>query len=304
MTERPARALVVGEVLVDIVHRADRTDEHPGGSPANVAIGLGRLGRPVDLLTWFGPDDRGRQITGHLHASGVDVVPGSGSAPRTSVAAATLDADGGARYDFDLTWQLPATPVPEPAPLVVHTGSIAAVLEPGGRRVRDLVDRVHTTSTVTYDPNIRPSLMPEVGRTAPIVDSMVARSDVVKVSQEDLEWLDAQPFGLARRWARTGPAVVIVTHAGEGATAFCRAGELSVSAPTVQVADTVGAGDSFMAGLIDGLWAAGLLGADRRGELHRIDLTTLQDVLERCARIAAITVSRPGADPPWRSEVD
>lgn len=303
MAERPARALVVGEVLVDVVHRADRTDEHPGGSPANVAIGLGRLGRPVDLLTWFGPDDRGRHIAEHLHASGVDVVPGSGNAPRTSVAAATLDADGGARYDFDLTWQLPATPDPDPAPLVVHTGSIAAVLDPGGRRVRDLVDHVRATSTVTYDPNIRPSLMPGVERTAPIVESMVAMSDVVKVSHEDLEWLDAQPLGLARRWARTGPALVVVTHADEGATAFSRAGELSVSAPAVRVADTVGAGDSFMAGLVDGLWAAGLLGAGRRGELRGVDLATLRDVLERCARIAAITVSRPGADPPWLAEV-
>src|SRR5690606_2834711 len=102
----------------------------------------------------------------------------------------------------------------------------------------------------------------------------------------------------------TGPALVVVTHGGEGATAFCRAGELSVSAPTVRVADTVGAGDSFMAGLVDGLWAAGMLGAGRRAELHRIDLTTVREVLERSARVAAITVSRPGADPPWLAEVD
>lgn len=304
MAESPARALVVGEALVDVVHRGDRTDEHPGGSPANVAVGLGRLGRPVDLLTWFGSDDRGRRIAEHLRTSGVDVVPGSESAPRTSTATATLDPDGGARYDFDLTWHLPPTPVPGPAPLVVHTGSIAAVLEPEGRRVRDLVDQVRAASTVTYDPNIRPSLMPGVERTAPIVESMVAMSDVVKVSQEDLDWLDAQPLGLARRWARTGPALVVVTHGGEGATAFCRAGELSVSAPTVRVADTVGAGDSFMAGLVDGLWAAGMLGAGRRAELHRIDLTTVREVLERSARVAAITVSRPGADPPWLAEVD
>ena len=129
---RDRRALVIGEALIDIVRSADgSTFEHPGGSPANVALGLGRLGRGVDLLTWIGRDDRSRMLSEHLAESGVAIVPGSDSASRTSVATASLGPDGAATYSFDLSWQVPNRWASPPAPpLVVHTGSIAAVLEP------------------------------------------------------------------------------------------------------------------------------------------------------------------------------
>lgn len=303
------RALVIGEALVDVVRRADGSvTEHPGGSPMNVAIGLARLGRGVDLLTWFGADERGASIAAHLAASRVAVVPGSDSADHTSVAAAVLDATGAAAYEFDLTWQVPEHwASPAAAPLVVHTGSIGAVLEPGGADVARILEAHRTSATLTYDPNVRPTLMPPPAQTAALVEHLVGLSDVVKVSDEDLAWLEpgTDPLDHARRWATLGPAAVVVTRGGEGAVVVTATDlEVEVVAPAVTVADTVGAGDSFMGGLIDGLWTAGLLGAEHRGALRAAGPEVWRAVLERCARIAAITVSRPGANPPTAAELD
>ncbi|MFS0699814.1 carbohydrate kinase [Cellulomonas sp. 179-A 4D5 NHS] len=302
------RALVVGEALVDIVRRTDGSvSEHPGGSPANVALGLARLGRTAELLTWLGDDPHGDLVRAHLEQDGVHVLRGDRVAPATSTAAATLDTEGGATYDFELEWDLPATwDSSDGAPVVVHTGSIAAVLPPGGEAVARLLAEHRATSTVTYDPNLRPALMAAPAVTLPLVEALVAQADVVKVSDEDLAWLmpGVAPAEIAEDWVRRGPAVVVVTHGGEGAFACTASGDrLAIAAESVEVADTVGAGDSFMSGLIDGLWSAGLLGADRREALRSIDAATLEQVLVRCVRIAAITVSRPGANPPTSAEL-
>lgn len=303
----PARALVVGEALVDVVLRpgAEPAD-HPGGSPANVAIGLGRLGRRVDLLTWLGDDAYGDLVRAHLTGSDVHVLAGNRAPDRTPVARAHVDAEGVATYEFDLTWDLPDRwdEDAEP-PLVVHTGSIATVIAPGGEAVAALLAARRATSTLTYDPNLRPALMGSPEATLPVVERLVALTDVVKVSDEDLAWLHpgVPPVEVARDWLRRGPALVVVTLGGEGALALTAGDEITITAPRVTVADTVGAGDSFMGGLIDGLWSAGLLGADAREALHAVDRDTVEQVLVRCARIAAITVSRPGANPPTTADL-
>lgn len=310
MTGGPqGRALVIGEALVDAVRRADGSrDEHPGGSPANVALGLTRLGRRVDLLTWLAPDAAGDLVRRHLEGAGVHVLRGDRTPGRTPVATAHLDGEGAATYEFDLEWDLPST-WDEDADdaLVVHTGSIGAVLTPGGPKVADLLESRRAASTLTYDPNLRPALMGDPADVLPVVERLVRAADVVKVSDEDLAWLQpgVAPAEIAETWSRSGPALVVVTHGGDGAFAVTSAGaRLSVAAPRVTVADTVGAGDSFMGGLIDGLWSAGLLGADRRAALHDVDGETVSTVLARCARIAAITVSRSGANPPTRADLD
>ncbi|WP_084039362.1 carbohydrate kinase [Demequina sp. NBRC 110053] len=300
-------ALIIGEALVDVVRRTDgSTDAHPGGSPANVAIGLGRLGRSVELLTWLGADAHGTQVREHVESSGVRLVAGSQTAAQTPVATATLDGSGAAAYDFDLTWEVPANAAPTPEPVVVHTGSIAAVLEPGSADVMRLLSDARSTSTITYDPNARPALMGDAASALARIESVIALADVVKVSDEDIAWLtDGENVdAVAHQWAARGPAFVVLTRGSDGATAFVADGrEVTIDAPSVDVADTVGAGDSFMGGLVDGLWTAGLLGAHRRSALRAIDDATLVAVLERCARIAAVTVSRPGANPPSSAEL-
>lgn len=306
-----AHALVIGEALVDVVVRPDGpTLAHPGGSPANVALGLGRLGRDVELLAYFSDDPNGELIREHLEASGVSLAQGTRDAPGTSVATAHIGRDGAATYEFDLTWAIADCAWSRPKPVVVHTGSIAAVLQPGADDVRRIVAEQRATATVTYDPNARPSLMGEPAQARVAVEQMVALADVVKVSDEDLAWLAGVDVGsdavedLARGWLELGTALVVITRGGEGATALTADGrELTVDAPRVDVADTVGAGDSFMGGLIDGLWTAGVLGREHRGALDVIDDNTLAGILERCARIAAITVSRAGANPPGSAEL-
>jgi len=292
------RGLVIGESLIDIVG----TEEHVGGSPLNVAVGLGRLGREVDFLTRIGDDPYGRRITEYANAAGVQLVPGSQTAERTSTARATVAEDGSAEYEFDLDWQLAGTP-PVAPPLLVHTGSIAAVQEPGCLAVAALVDAYHLSATVSFDPNVRPSLIADRELAIQRIGHLVERSDIVKVSEEDLYWLDPDrsPEQISRTWLALGPALVIVTMADQGAMAVSAAGEARVPTRAVQVVDTVGAGDSFMVGLIDALWSLGLLGAERRPELAGIGIDALTAVLEAGSATAALTVGRAGADLPDRA---
>jgi fructokinase len=292
-----SRALVIGEALIDIVG----DHEYVGGSPLNVAVGLGRLGRDVDFLTHIGDDPYGRRITEYVTSSGAQLVPGSQSARRTATARATVAADGSAEYEFELHWQLSGTPAVAP-PLLVHTGSIAAVQEPGCLAVAALVDAHHLSATVSFDPNVRSSLIADGQLARQRIDHLIERSDIVKVSEEDLHWLDPDrtPEQVAQTWLALGPAIVVVTMAEQGAMALCAAGEARVPARVVQVVDTVGAGDSFMVGLLDALWTLDLLGAPRRAELAGIAIDTLSEVLEAGSATAALTVARSGADLPDR----
>ncbi|MBB5912775.1 fructokinase [Nocardia transvalensis] len=298
-------ALVIGEALIDIVIRDGRvTGEHVGGSPLNVAVGLGRLGRAVSFLTSIGADDYGRRIVSHLEASGVGLAEGSVSLAKTATARATLDENGSATYRFDIEWR--PRPGVVAAPLVVHTGSIAAVLEPGCDEVVAVIDRHAPESTVTFDPNLRPQLIedPEVARAR--IESLVSRADVVKASDEDLRFLypGTAPEDIAAQWLSSGPSIVSVTLGGQGSFAVCRAGTVRIPARPATVVDTVGAGDAFMSGLIDALWDHGLLGSDNRKSLRDIEVGALRSSLESAALSSALTVSRPGADLPYRATRD
>jgi fructokinase len=302
--------VVVGEALVDLVgERGGRTlAVYPGGSPANVALGLARLGSPVTLKTRLGRDALGAMIRAHLEASGVQVDAGPDEAQvSTSLAIASVAA-GIASYDFRIDWDVPTlAPLPIEA-RCVHTGSLATVLPPGRAHVVELMEREHERRhvTVSYDPNVRPALMGAAARARADVERLVALSDVVKVSDDDLLWLypDRSDEDVARDWLGRGPALVVVTRGDAGVYAISARGELRRPAMAVDLADTVGAGDSFTAGLLDGLRRANLLGAARGDALAAIDEATLTDVVAEAALVAAITCSRPGADPPTRAEVD
>lgn len=301
--------IVVGEALVDLVgQRGGRTlAAHPGGSPANVALGLGRLGVPVTLKTRLGRDSFGEMIRGHLEASGVRVDGGPGEGVSTSLAIATLAA-GIASYDFRIEWDVgDLSPLPVET-RCLHTGSLATALAPGKDSVVDLIQREHERGrvTISYDPNVRPALLGEPARARPDIERLVTLSNVVKVSDEDLRWLypDRSDEEVAQDWLALGPALVVVTRGGAGVYAVAADVELRRDAVPIDLVDTVGAGDSFTSGLLDGLHRADLVGAARRDALAGIDRATLESVVEEAALIAAITCSRPGADPPTRAEFD
>jgi fructokinase len=306
---RPQPALlIVGEALIDVViHPDGRREEHPGGSPANVAITLGRLGHAPTLLTSIGDDEPGRLIAAWLRTSCVSLDPRSVGAAPTSRAVAHLDQAGAARYDLDIRWQLPDTS-PGDADLV-HIGSISATLSPGSRAVHRIVGQARERALISYDPNIRPALITDPAATRVAVEALAAGADIVKVSDEDLSWIDpsARPEDTARRWLGERPAMVIVTRGADGVTAFTSLGTVSATAPRVRVADTVGAGDTltgaFLAGLVDRGVLDGADGAARRQRLHRLGRPDIEDVLRFSVAAAAVTVSRAGANPPWPSEM-
>jgi fructokinase len=302
------RTLVIGESLIDIVHRPDgSTREHVGGSPANVAVGLARLGHEVTLATMIGDDERGTRIATRLDEEGVALTEGSIGERPTSVATSTLDETGAAAYTFDLTWELS-----ENQPLEglahVHTGSIAATLEPGASAVLSTLQSARPSATTSYDPNARPSLMGDPHGVRAKIEQLIGLSDVVKASDEDIAWLyDGAPLpDILRLWGLLGPALVVVTRAEKGAViGLTITGEVtSVDAPIVEVMDTVGAGDSFMAGLLSGLLEASLLGGiQARKRLRSASLADVRPAVDRALACAAITVSRAGAAPPYLADL-
>ena len=300
-----ARILIAGEALTDIVVDADGgRREYPGGSPMNVAVALARLGHDAHLLTAIGEDPRGDAIRAHLDDSGVHLTPSSVGPGRTSTAEAVLDANGAATYTFDLAWD------PDPAGLpsdldAVHTSSIAAVMEPGASTLAELLRTARTAATISYDPNARPTLMGEPADVRARIEENIALSDVVKASDEDVTWLygtdDVED--VVSSWRELGPSLTVLTRGGEGSVAFAGSGRVQVAPVPVEVVDTVGAGDTFSAGILDALADKDLLGADRREMLGAIPSDELAAVLRRAARLAAITVSRAGANPPWSREL-
>jgi fructokinase len=297
--------LVVGEALIDIILPLEgEPTEHVGGSPANVAIGLARLGHHALLATRFGKDTRGERIRALLKSEDVHLVQGSDAAARTSTALAHLDAHKAASYEFDLDWQVdPALIAPPGAHL--HIGSIAATLTPGSDAVARIVENSRSHATVSYDPNARPSLMGDPAAAATVIEQFIARADVVKASEEDVAWLYGTTSDEAlEKWAAMGPNLVMVTRGPDGVLARCGDETRAFTTTVSPVEDTVGAGDSFMAGVISGLLDAGLLGdlaaRERLRVAHFNDVTT---AIERALDCASITVSRAGANLPRRDEL-
>jgi fructokinase len=297
--------LVVGEALVDIVQTpSGRRHEYAGGSAANVAVALARLGRPTRLATCFAQDRYGALVTTYLERAGVTLACDPGAVAHTSTAEATIGSSGAAEYTFDIDWRL--LPLdPDEDPLVAHTCSLGAVLLPGADDVLALLGRLRERSTITYDVNARPTVTGTGPELVARVERMVAVADLVKASDEDLEVLypGRRHSDAAAALLALGPAAVVVTRGAEGALWLDRDGVVEVESRPVEVADTIGAGDTFGAALIDALWERGRLGAEGRPALSALPRDEVTAVLEHAARAAAVTVSRPGADPPYRHEL-
>ncbi|MBV9831767.1 MAG: carbohydrate kinase [Marmoricola sp.] len=291
----------MGESLVDVVVDADGdTEETPGGSPLNVAVGLARLDVPATLITQVGLDERGGMVVHHVEASGVEIVAAPPSSGRTSTAIARLDAAGLARYEFDLEWSLPRQELPPCRAL--HVGSLGTAIEPGRESVLDLVAQaVDRELFVSFDANLRESFVEDAELTWGQVRSLGARCTLVKLSDEDADLLapGTDPDEVARTLlAGERTELVLLTRGAQGATAFTPAETVSVTPRRVEVVDTVGAGDAFMAATLAQL-------AD--GDSFRDGLDTSAAALERLAcaavEVAAITCERRGANPPRRQEL-
>lgn len=301
--------LAIGEALIDVVMTYEQPDfpvEIPGGSPANVALTLGRLGRPVALATWIGLDEYGRLIDFHMYDSGVHVTGASRGASHTSTALARLNENGAASYTFDLEWA-PAPPITvPPTAQIIEAGSISAIIEPGASAVLDALTRGREHALVCFDPNARPSIMGEPTAALTSLERFIALADVVKVSDEDIEWLTggAPIDEVVDRWLGMGPSLVVVTRGKHGSLAVTSSGLRFTKTPSdVKVVDTVGAGDSFMGGMIDAMWGMGLRGADARETLRSLPEEQVRAIIDRASAVSDVTVSRKGANPPWAHEL-
>lgn len=297
--------VVVGEALVDVVVPPEGEPAAAvGGSPLNVAVGLARLEVPTLLVTRVGDDDRGGWVVDHVRASGAwvsdsSVVPGT----RTSTATARLGEGGAASYEFDLVWDLAHHSLPEAAAL--HVGSLGTTLAPGRESVVDLVRQAEERELfVSYDPNIRPAFLADPAATWRDVTELAARCRLVKVSDEDLEALrpGVPADDLARELLRGATELVVVTRGADGASAFVPGFSVHEPACPTEVVDTVGAGDSFMAGLLAVLdeWE---VPADGPGALDALDEDHVRLLLRGALTVAAVTCSRRGANPPTRQEL-
>jgi fructokinase len=268
---------------------------------------MARLGQPSQLLARLSHDAFGRQLRAHAVANGVDVGLAVEASEPSTLAVVGLDENHNAIYDFYVNgtadWQWTDAELSRITDDVswVHTGSLASWTRPGTGRIeaklREL--RAAGTAIVSFDPNVRPALMPDRDDAVATIERLVGLAHVVKASAEDLDWLyPGRPVNDAlNAWRALGPSVVVVTDGGRGAHAVGTSGEpFTVSAPQISVVDTVGAGDAFMAGLINALVRTDLFASDAAQEL-------LRRVIDEAALVAALTCQRAGADPPTAAEL-
>ena len=301
-----------GEALIDFLPRktADGAAAYQpfcGGSVYNTAIALGRLGVPVGLYTGISTDFFGDMLRDGLAASKVSIAHAK-VWDRPSTLAFVKLVHGHARYSFfddnSAGRMLTVRDLPklEKRVQALHFGSISLIPEPGGATLEALQKREAGARVISLDPNIRPGMIANRRAHMARLTRMIALSDIVKVSDEDVVWMTGKDDAraAARKWLKLGAKLVVVTRGGKGVEAFTASYGLARPAHKVKVADTVGAGDTFTAGLLAALRAMKLLDKKKLARLGEADLST---ALAFAARAAAITCSRPGADPPWAREL-
>ncbi|NAZ36536.1 carbohydrate kinase [Rubellimicrobium sp. CFH 75288] len=304
--------LCCGEALIDMLPRTLPDGEaafapHAGGAVFNTAVALGRLGAPAGFLCGLSSDLFGDLLRETLAAAGVDSSLSPVSGRPTTLAFVRL-RDGHASYTFydegtALRMLSPADlPALPPRVEALFLGGISLVGEPCGSAFEALQAREAGSRVTMLDPNVRPSFVADEGAYRARIDRMIARADILKVSDEDLRWLagPGDPTDQARALLARGPRLVLVTRGAAGASGHLPEGHVEVEAPQVAVADTVGAGDTFNAGVLAALWRAGRLS---RAGLAHLDEEALREALTLGVRAAAVTVSRPGANPPWAREL-
>lgn len=303
--------VVIGEALIDLIDEGGSPyTAHAGGGPLNIAIGLSRLGRHTALLGRLSRDPLGTVLRDHARRSDVDLSL-TVDAPEPSTIALVHLEEGIARYQFgvdgtaDFQWTEPELDVLPPGVRAVQFGSLASWLPPGDAAISRFVRRLHDDGNVlvSYDPNVRPALQQDRDAAREQVERAVAAAHVVKASADDLDWI--YPGGTiaeaAESWLGLGPSLVVITRGEKGSVAFSADGPpLEQPVHPAPVVDTVGAGDAFSSGLLDGLARRDLLDPAR---LHAARRDALAAALSEAAIVAAITCSRAGAQPPWANEL-
>lgn len=306
--------LCCGEALIDMIPAPTKAGldgfvPHCGGAVFNTAIALGRLGMQTGMLTGLSNDMFGQKLTDALKASHVEISHVITTDRPTTLAFVRL-LNGHATYDFYDENSAGRMLKPDDMPMLpaeisaLYFGGISLACEPGADAYASLLERESDGRAVMLDPNIRPSFIRDIDRYRSRLERMLTLTDIVKVSDEDLNWILPDPMSLLEKveaMLNKGPSLVILTRGGEGATGFLSNGtEVQVPAVRAQICDTVGAGDTFNAGVLAKLSELGQL---RKSSLNQLSEGILRDVLSHGARVAAITVSRVGANPPWAGEL-
>jgi fructokinase len=295
---------VCGEVLIDLIPGADGVRvPHVGGGPANTAKALARLGHDVQFIDGISSDQYGVMSRKELLDDEVKLDLALKSDKPTCLAIVSIAENGGASYEFEIngtaTFDFSLDWLPDPSrykPNVLHIGTLVTVIQPGADVLYDWAIRVAEFAPIVFDPNIRPAVMGDRDKYQMAVEKWSAISSVIKVSDDDMAWLypDQKYQDVAQRWINDGAALVVITRGADGLLGITADGAVEVPGVKIEVADTVGAGDTGGAIIVEAMLEKGIL---------KLTDEVLKATLNRAAVAAGITCSRKGAQPPYKHEL-
>ena len=295
---------VVGEVLIDLLPEGVNRKPIVGGGPANTAKALAKLGIDTQIIDGISSDQYGQMAKDELKTAGVKLDYVKYSDKPTCLAIVSLSESGSATYEFVIentaTFDFTSEWLPDPQtdhPSLLHIGTLATVIEPGASILFEWAQSVVKVAPIVFDPNIRPAVISDRAQYVAQVERWVAISSAVKVSDDDINWLypSLDVEQVVNDWLTKGPSLIVVTHGEKGLIGYRKDEKVIVDAVKVTVADTVGAGDTVGAVLVEAIVKDGLaILTDSR----------LESMLKRAAKAAAITVSRVGANPPTSEELE
>jgi fructokinase len=295
---------VVGEVLIDLIPKGANRKAIVGGGPANTAKALSKLGIDTQFIDGISSDQYGQIVKDELKTAGVKLDYVKYLDKPTCLAIVSLSESGSATYEFVIentaTFDFNHDWLPNPQtgrPSILHIGTLATIIEPGASVLFDWAQSVAKVAPIVFDPNVRPAVISDRKQYVSQVERWVAISSAVKVSDEDIRWLypSLEIEQVVNNWLIKGPSLIVVTYGEKGLIGYRKGEKVIVDAVKVKVVDTVGAGDTVGAILVEAIVKDGL------------DILTgarLETMLKRAAKAAAITVSRVGANPPTSEELE
>ena len=295
---------VAGEVLIDLIPEGVNRKPLVGGGPANTAKALAKLGINTQFIDGISTDQYGQMAKKELITAGLKLDYVKYSDKPTCLATVSISDSGSASYEFVIentaTFDFTSEWLPNPQtdrPSLLHVGTLATVIKPGSSVLVEWAQSVAKFAPIVFDPNIRPDVMSDRAQYVAQVERWVAISSAVKVSDEDIKWLypSLEIKQVVNNWLKKGPSLIVVTYGDKGLTGYRKGEAVSFEAVQIKVADTVGAGDTVGAILVEAVVKDGL---------DNLTGARLETMLKRAAKAAAITVSRVGANPPTSEELE